>query len=124
MTGSKRSARVLSHPWNASSETSGQHWSGVFVFDIDHVNRDPADNRWSNLRAATESQNLANTGKNKRNTSGFKRVHKLKGQQKWVSSITVDGVNYHLGTFNSPEEAHAAYVAAAKKLRGEFACAG
>ena len=42
---------------------------------IDHINGDGLDNRKENLRFATHSQNLANTGRSKVNTSGYKGVH-------------------------------------------------
>ena len=43
---------------------------------IDHVNLDKADNRWSNLRAATRSLNGANRFRQANNSSGFKGVHR------------------------------------------------
>jgi hypothetical protein len=88
---------------------------------IDHINEDPSDNRWSNLRAATQSENMRNITRIKSNTSGFKGVGWSRVSKKWRAYIKVDGVNYHLGLFETKEEASFAYKAAAAKLHGVFA---
>ena len=87
---------------------------------IDHRDGDPSNNRWDNLRPATISQNNANRRPNRNNKSGFKGVvqHHI---GRWCARIKKNGRRYHLGSFASPQEAHAAYVAAARKLFGEFA---
>ena len=89
--------------------------------EIDHINGDPKDNRWSNLRAATPKQNQANKRRQKNNTSGFKGVSWDKDAQNWRADIRVEYRHLALGYFNTPEEAHYAYCAAAKKHFGEFA---
>ncbi|MCA8339501.1 AP2 domain-containing protein [Burkholderia multivorans] len=43
---------------------------------------------------------------------------------RWVARIQHGGKQHYLGMFDTPELAHAAYVAAAKRLHGEFANAG
>jgi HNH endonuclease/AP2 domain len=86
---------------------------------IDHVNIKPSDNRWSNLREATNSQNQANKHAPSTNTSGYKGVSWHRGDKKWQARI---GRNRcHLGYFNTAEVAAAAYEQAAKVLHGEFA---
>lgn len=89
---------------------------------VDHKNTNTADNRWENLRLATPSQNGANKGKTKSNTSGYKGVSKA--GKKWAAHICCQGRNYYLGLFLEPEDAHEAYKKAATKLFGEFANAG
>ncbi len=86
---------------------------------LDHINGDRDDNRICNLRVATKTQNLRNTCKKKTNTSGYKGVSHRRN--KWRAYITVDWKTKHLGVFNTPEEAHAAYCVAAHKYHGEFA---
>lgn len=87
----------------------------------DHVDTNSLNNRRSNLRLATYSENSWNSSKRSDNHSGFKGVYWKKGHRKWVATIMVHGKRKHLGYFDNPEEAHAAYCAAANELHGEFA---
>lgn len=96
--------------------------------EIDHVNNNPKDNRWSNLRAATHSQNGKNQVRPKNNTSGYKGVVLCKATPKnrrardrWVPQIKIDGMNIRLGYFHCPEHAANVYHAAALHYFGEFA---
>jgi hypothetical protein len=77
------------------------------------------DNRRANLRLATVSRNMANRGKPKNNTSGFKGV--VKNRNRFRAEIRVNRQKINLGSFGTPEEAHAAYSADAVKYFGEFA---
>jgi AP2 domain-containing protein/HNH endonuclease len=87
----------------------------------DHINGDIHDNRRENLRVATIAQNSQNKKLAVNNTSGFKGVFLCKRTGKWVSRIGANGKYRHLGTFNTPEDAYAAYCYAAKELHGEYA---
>jgi hypothetical protein len=87
---------------------------------IDHRDGNRANNRWSNLRLATQSENSANRHRHINNTSGFKGVSLCKWG-KWRACIEKNGRKIHLGMYDTPQAAHAAYVAAARKLFGEFA---
>jgi len=89
--------------------------------EIDHIDRDPGNNRWSNLRQATRSQNVQNKRVNKNNAAGLKGVFLDKRRGHWFSSIMLDGKVTNLGRFPTPEEAHAAYMQAAARLFGQFA---
>jgi hypothetical protein len=89
---------------------------------IDHINGIPSDNRIENLRLATNAQNLANRGKTKSNTSGYKGVYLHNQTKKWVASIKHLGKKYALGCFVNPEDAHNAYKTASLRLNQEFAC--
>jgi hypothetical protein len=84
---------------------------------IDHKNLNGCDNRWSNLREATQSQNLYNTKIRINNLSNYKGVTK-KGKHSWIARITVRGEDHYLGTFILPELAHARY---AKEFHGDYA---
>ena len=88
---------------------------------IDHRDGDPTNNRWSNLRRATASQNAANSRRPRDNSSGYKGVFLCRGSGRWRARVGKGGRKIHLGTFDTPEAAHAAYVVAARKLYGEFA---
>lgn len=88
---------------------------------VDHRDRDRSNNRWSNLRLATQSQNSANGSTRTTNTSGFKGVSWDRTRGLWFAKITVNYKQIALGRFQTPENAHAAYIAAASKYFGEFA---
>lgn len=89
--------------------------------DVDHINGDSSDNRWSNLREALHAQNRANSKKYITNTSGFKGVYWHSKREHWCASICVRGKPKYLGSFNDPKLAHMAYVRAAISGFGEFA---
>jgi len=95
--------------------------SGELPEQVDHKNNNPFDNRWSNLRAADYAGNNKNASKRSDNTSGYKGVSFVKGNNKWRARINVNKRSIFLGLFDSPEDAYAAYVEAAKKHHGKFA---
>lgn len=86
---------------------------------IDHP-KDPADNRWRHLRAATHRQNAQNRRVSKNARSGLKGVYTSPKRKRFVAKIRVNGCRIHLGSFDTPEAAHAAYCEAARKHFGEF----
>lgn len=88
--------------------------------DVDHINGDKLDNRWSNLRIATRSQNMANTCLDPRNTSGATGVTWDKARNKWRAQLRVNGRKTNLGRFNTREEAAAKVEEVAQAQWGEF----
>jgi hypothetical protein len=94
-----------------------QYWAHRLVFlymtgempkkYVDHINRCKTDNRWANLRDVTQSENLLNGGKHKRNTSGVRGVSWNKHLSRWMISARVDGKNRYLGSSKALEEATA-----------------
>lgn len=93
----------------------GEWPSGV----IDHINGDPTDNRICNLRDVDQSVNCQNRRKAHGNcSSGLIGAHKrtINGVVKYASSIMTRGKSRFLGLFNTPEEAHKAYVSAKRQL--------
>lgn len=86
--------------------------------EIDHRNRNPLDNRWENLRLAEHWQNMRNSvTRNRSLPKGVCAAHKSKG---FVAAIrTRDGRKW-LGTFDTPQEAAAAFNAAHREIAGEF----
>jgi len=104
--------------------TSGQCLSKLILdtkSEIDHKNHNTLDNRKSNLRKCTQSQNLANSKIRIDNKSGFKGVSWDKGTQKWRAEIRYKKKRYHLGVYIDIIEATKAYNRKAKDLFGNFA---
>ena len=90
--------------------------------DIDHINHIRDDNRWVNLRDATDLQNGSNRVKHKNNTSGYKGVCWSKLHKKWRARIKYMYKYIHLGLYNTPEEAAEAYKKKSIEIHGEFSC--
>lgn len=88
---------------------------------IDHINGNSHDNRPSNLRLCTPSQNLSNRGKQRNNTSGYKGVSPNGQTGKWRVRINVNKKHLELGIFDSLTDAASAYANAAMRYHGEFA---
>lgn len=80
--------------------------------DVDHINRDRADNRLLNLRSVTRSENSHNAGMSRANRSGFTGVSWDKSKTRWLASIRANGKQHYLGRFDTPQAASAAYLAA------------
>jgi hypothetical protein len=87
---------------------------------VDHINGNGLDNRRENLRLATVAQNQHNQGLSIKNTSGFKGVSWHKATGGWQAKIKFEGKRIWLGSYDTPEEAAAAYAAASEKFHGEF----
>jgi HNH endonuclease/AP2 domain len=87
---------------------------------VDHVNNDRADNKWCNLREASQSENNAN---------GLPRVGRIEprgvyfeaSRQKWMAQIVVNRQTIYLGRYDTAEAAQGAYLNAANNVYGEFA---
>lgn len=78
---------------------------------VDHINGNRSDNRWSNLRDVTHSVNLQNQHR-ARNGSKSGLLGVFRNKKKWSSHIKAGDKVLHLGTFATPEEAHAKYLEA------------
>lgn len=90
------------------------------VNQIDHINRVKTDNRFSNLREATNGQNRANTrSSSKHGLKGVSYKKWLK-EKPWEARITFEKKVRSLGCFATKEEAHEAYCKEARRLHGEF----
>jgi hypothetical protein len=92
--------------------------------EIDHIDGDPSNNRFSNLREATRSENNCNTGARKNNSSGFKGVSFCNRSKKWRANISLNGKNISLGYHQNLDAARAAYEKASNKLHGKFSRTG
>lgn len=84
---------------------------------VDHIDRNPLNNRWENLRLATQSEQNMNRGVDRPGLTGasFHKHSRL-----WQAYIKAGGKRITLGYFKTAEEAHAAYLKAAKELHGIF----
>ncbi len=83
--------------------------------EIDHINCMRSDNRISNLRSVTATQNAQNKKKpNANNKTGYLGVFKCR--DRFWAAIQVDSKNIYLGAFRNPEDAHAAYLEAKRRL--------
>ena len=89
--------------------------------DVEHRNLNKANNEWKNLRKTDDFKNQANTPLRADSTTGFKSVCFRKDSKKYRARIQKKNKRIALGSFNTAEEAHAAYAKAAKKLFGDFA---
>lgn len=87
---------------------------------VDHADMNRANNKWDNLRACNQSQNIANQGKPKKSKSGFKGVTWCNQRNHWRAKITVNGKVHHLGRHKDPKEGAKAYAEACKFYFGEF----
>jgi hypothetical protein len=87
---------------------------------VDHANGIADDDRWSNIREANHSQNGANSRqwKHKKLPKG---VTWDKNRSRYMAKIRVNYRWINLGRFDTTEEAHAAYLIAARKYFREFA---
>jgi len=88
---------------------------------VHHINTNGLDNRHSNLKVCTSSQNAMNRRKRTKCSSKYKGVHWNKSHKKWYAMIRLRGRVEWLGSFNCEVEAAKAYNQAAKRLFGDFA---
>lgn len=82
------------------------YMTGVMPDEVDHDDRDRGNNRWENLKETTHSDNAVNTPVRKHSSTGIKGITPHQG--KFVARFK----KKYIGIFNTPEEAHAAYLVA------------
>jgi hypothetical protein len=90
------------------------------IKEIDHIDGNPLNNRWNNLREATPSQNSCNKDGGRGRSLELRGASYDKTKRKWRSYINVRGKRTFLGDFETAEDAHNAYLEAARRLHGEF----
>lgn len=106
--GIKHYAHRLAWLYVTGSDPSGE---------IDHINGDKLDNRFSNLRDVSreineQNKNIARSD----NKSGLRGVYWFSQRGKWISRISVNGRKHYLGLFETANSAHEAYVKAKRIL--------
>jgi hypothetical protein len=88
---------------------------------VDHINCDlTLHNRKGNLRHATPAEQTWNRKLRKDSKSGYKGVNWHKASRKWCARIMMNGKSISLGYFLDSKEAHNAYIAASRKMHGDF----
>jgi len=121
IAGGHRQIRILGRLYKAHRiiwlMMTGEEPVGV----VDHINGDPQDNRWENLRLASIAENSRNSRHRTNSASPLKGASFNNRDKRWVAQITVNRKYHHLGMFDTAEEAHEAYKRAAERLHGEFA---
>lgn len=78
---------------------------GTWEVDLDHIDRNPKNNRLENLRKSTRSFQVVNTRARGKLPKGVTRNH-----NNYAAQTKLNGMPKYLGTFKTPEEAHQAYV--------------
>lgn len=81
--------------------------------EVDHINRDPLDNRRSNLRLVSRAQNKQNLSASgyRGSSSQYRGVTWSKKHSKWIAQAQLDGKRHYLGIFEREEDAAAAAAA-------------
>ncbi len=82
----------------------------------DHRDKDGTNNQRSNLRHVTRAVNRANSHLNTNNTTGYRGVDKR--GERFRAQIVTGGRKFHLGMFDTPGDAHQAYLDAHKRIYG------
>lgn len=113
------------------SETGRQKRSVVYMHrvimkakkgvQVDHINGDSLDNRKTNLRLASHSENMRNRKLQKNNTTGYKGVWYNKKRQKYIATIKTNGQSRTIKSADTALEAAEAYNKRALELYGDFA---
>ena len=89
--------------------------------EVDHINRNPLDNRRLNLRITNRLGNCMNTGPMEGKTSVFKGVHWHTKKKRWIAKIMKHGKRIQAGVFTDEVKAAEAYDQLAAEMFGEYA---
>lgn len=84
--------------------------------EVDHVDGVRSNNMFANLRECSRSENNQNRTAYACNAEGLLGVTWHRASKAWVAQIKVEGRTTHLGRFDTPKQAHAAYLAAKQQL--------
>lgn len=93
--------------------------------ETDHINRNPLDNRRTNLRICTTSQNHANRPSKKGSVSKYKGVRHIppssRAKKEWIAELRINNKTVYLGNYKTEIEAALAYDDKAIEIFGEYA---
>jgi hypothetical protein len=106
-------SRFQLHDGNKSYNLRGHQFAWYFIYkqavnELDHINGIRDDNRICNLRSVNRQQN----NWNRVNAKGY---HWHKSSNKWAAQIRLNSKAFHLGLYNTEEEARNAYLQAKEK---------
>jgi hypothetical protein len=88
--------------------------------ELDHIDGNKLNNKFSNLRVVTRKQNCENKGAQRNNQLGLRGVSYNTRLKKYVAQIQHHGKNKYLGVFSDPQAARAAYILAERELFTHF----
>jgi len=91
---------------------------------VDHRDHNGLNNRKSNLRVCSHTENIRNSRKRLDNTSGYRGVCWNKKLRKWQAEINVNGEVIYLGTFKDIEKAYQAYCKASRRYHKDYSNIG
>ena len=92
----------------------------TWPLELDHKDTKRGNNEISNLREATSQQNKFNVGPRKNSTSKYKGVCWYKRDSNWKAQYRLNGKNYHIGYYDTEEQAAIAYDETVKNLHQDF----
>ena len=90
----------------------------IFKRVIDHIDGNPFNNAWDNLRDISIGDNVANMHSVKR--KGLQGVCYDKSRGKWLANIRIRGKKIYLGRFETEQEAYDVYMQAKQKRLSEI----
>lgn len=90
---------------------------------VDHIYHCTNDNRKSQLRICSYSENAMNKAKSN-SSSGITGVYWYSREEKWSAEIGINGKSIRLGLFNDKDEAIKARKMAEQKYYGDYAYKG
>ena len=108
--GSTYTAQELAYFW----------MKGEWAPMVDHKNLVRTDNRWTNLRPATRSQNMANASATVKSSSGIRGVYKDKKSGKWIAAVNHGSFRKTLGRFDDLAVAAKVRLKAMMDIHGEY----
>ncbi|SNS16714.1 HNH endonuclease [Pseudomonas segetis] len=89
--------------------------------EVDHINCDHSDNRWTNLRACSHAENMRNRRFPGRTETGIKGIRYHKAKNNYEAVVIKNRTTYKFGRFSTIEEAIHVLDIKRKELHGDFA---
>lgn len=107
--------------YNRATKKSVLFHNHIGFRHYDHIDRNELNNRKSNLRPCSTTENARNKSKYKNNTTGVTGVCWHKKNKKWVASIRINHHQTYLGSFQNKQDAIITRLKAEIQYFGEFA---